>query len=167
MGQKPFLSIGAQAAWGSDPRRAERLPVLGSPLSPLSGVFAHGRDVPQMSLLLCVYVHVCSHMPWKWSGYVGIPLRSCFLSSVSLPLLSPFSIGRGVCDSCRSFLSISLYPSPGAPYPKPLPLSSLLPEASSRYEECCLVTVPIPSPRFQVPSPERESSVAHQRACSA
>lgn len=78
-------------------------------------------------------------MPWKRSGHVGIPLRSCFLSSVSLPLMSPSSFARGVCDSCRSFLSISLYPSPGAPYPKPLPLSSLLPEARSQNEECGLV----------------------------
>lgn len=104
-------------------------------------------------------------MPWKRSGHVGIPLRSCFLSSVSLPLLSPSSSARGVCGSCRSFLSMSLYPSPGAPYPKPLPLSSLLPEASSQNEECGLVR-PLQANLglgTLFPSPTQGSRSPHQR----
>lgn len=89
MGQKPFLSIGAQATWGSDPRRAERLPVLGSPLSPLSGVFAHGRGVPQMSLLLCVCTCVFTHaleVEWVcWNpSEVLLPLFCVSTSAVSL-----------------------------------------------------------------------------------
>lgn len=53
--------------------------------------------------------------------------------------LSPSSFARGVW-LLLFLLSISLYPSLGTPYPKPLPLcSSLLPEASRQKERCDLL----------------------------
>lgn len=161
MGQKPFLSIGAQATWGRDPRRAERLPVLGSPfVSPVWCICSWSGCPPGVSAPVCVCTRVFTHaLEVEWACWNP--------SEVLLPLfcVSTSSSARGVCGSCCSFLSMSLYPSPGAPYPKPLPLSSLLPEASSQNEECGLVR-PLQANLglgTLFPSPTQGSRSPHQR----
>lgn len=61
MGQKPFLSIGAQATWGRDPRRAERLPVLGSPFVSPVWCYLLMVGVSPRCLCSCVCMYMCVH----------------------------------------------------------------------------------------------------------
>lgn len=123
MGGTPLLSVGAQAAWGSNPRRAERLPVLGAPFVYIRCLLVAVRAVSRVSAFVYMCVHKC---PGSGVRVCGNPLRPCFPFCVYL-CLSLSSFARGMCDSCYSSSVFSSSPFSGAPYPDPLP--SLLPSA--------------------------------------
>lgn len=131
-------------------------------LSLVPGVFV--CSWPQVSLCLCLCVCTCvfTRALDVEGGYGGVPLRSCFLFSVSptsaclpLPLpevcVTPVPPPPFLVTLLLGCLTPNLFPSP-----------PLLPEASSQQEECGLVRplkaslglgilFPIPSPRFQGP----------------